>query len=533
MKNNIFGYVFLVFIIAIMAFAIYKVGSEKKKNADASANNTSSVMTKEKGTELTLGISNMDTINPIITNNKNVQNVTKLIYEPLINVTEDGKAEPCLASEWATTDNKTYIVKIKSGIKWQDGTMFSSNDVKYTIDRLKETGKSSVYADCVEHVEEVDIIDNTTIRIILSEKIPFFQYYLNFPILSSSFYGDEDFWKTKKNKAPMTTGRFKISEVTDKSIVLTKNDMWWNKEGQESIIEKINLNKYSSVAELYNAFKLGRIDLISTENTDYQKYIGTIGYNTTDIEGRKMVFLALNTQSNLLSDINVRKAIRSAINKQEIVSKIYGKMYSVANFPLSTNSYLVKRGDEGYYKLDDIENNLKESGWALRAGIWQKTVDYKRIRLELNLVVKSKDEKRVKTANYIKDKFAENGIIVNVIEVSNKEYKNYLKNKNYDMILCEFTQSITPSLATFLGDGNLSNFYNQEVKEIMNYIGNITDEKELQSKYQRLYEIYNEEVPYIGIAKNKIKIITNSYLTGNINSRWYNLFFGFKEWYTS
>ena len=67
MKNNIFGYVFLVFIIAIMAFAIYKVGSEKKKNTDASANNASSVMTKEKGTELTLGISNMDTINPIIT----------------------------------------------------------------------------------------------------------------------------------------------------------------------------------------------------------------------------------------------------------------------------------------------------------------------------------------------------------------------------------------------------------------------------------------------------------------------------------
>ena len=50
MKNNIFGYVFLVFIIAIMAFAIYKVGSEKKKNADSSANNASSVMTKEKGT---------------------------------------------------------------------------------------------------------------------------------------------------------------------------------------------------------------------------------------------------------------------------------------------------------------------------------------------------------------------------------------------------------------------------------------------------------------------------------------------------
>lgn len=532
MKNNIFGYLFFLFIILIMGFAIYKVKTNDNKQEAGNGATTSSVVTKQKGTKLTLGISDLDTINPIITKNKNVQNITKLIYEPLFNVTEDGKLESCLANEWATTDSKTYIIKLKSGIKWTDGTIFSSNDVKYTIDRLKETDKS-VYAESVKYVKEVDIIDNTTIRIILSREVPFFQYYLNFPILSSNYFGKDDFWKTKKNKAPITTGRFKISEVTGKTIVLTKNDNWWNKDEEQTIIETINLNKYSSVAELYNAFKLGRIDLIATENVNYQEYIGTIGYNITEIEGRDFVFLALNTQSNYLSDKNVRKAIRSAINKSNIVSKVYGKMYSVANFPLTLNNYLVKTGEENYYNKNEIKTQLTASGWSFRSGIWQKTIDYKRVRLELNLVVNAKDSYRVKVAEYIKKSLSEQGIILNVIQASNKQYKNYLNNKNYDMILCESTISITPDLSTYFGNGNLAFFSNNEVSEIMKYINNITDEEELKSKYQELYAIYNEEVPYIGIARNKIAVITNSYLSGEIKARWYNLFFGFNEWYTS
>ena len=100
------------------------------------------------------------------------------------------------------------------------------------------------------------------------------------------------------------------------------------------------------------------------------------------------------------------------------------------------------------------------------------------------------------------------------------------------MILCEATQSIAPDLNTYFGDYNLANFYTDETNEIMRYIDNITDENELKSKFQKLYEIYNEEVPYIGIARNKIYVISNSYLTAEVNARWYNLFFNLKDWYT-
>ena len=131
MKNNIFGYLFLVFIIIIMGFAVYKVKTNNDNQNNGEGTNASSVVTKQKG-KLTLGIADLDTINPIITKNKNVQNITKLIYEPLFNITEDGKLEPCLANEWATTDSKTYIIKLKSGIKWSDGNYLSSDAVKYT-----------------------------------------------------------------------------------------------------------------------------------------------------------------------------------------------------------------------------------------------------------------------------------------------------------------------------------------------------------------------------------------------------------------
>ena len=352
MKNNIFGYLFSIVIIIIMAFAIYKVTTNNNQEQGKAADSAGNAITTEKGTQITLAISQFDTINPIITKNKQVQDVTKLIFESLINITSDGKVEPYLAKEWETTDNLTYIVKLKTGIKWSDGNYFTSNDVKYTIDKLKsKEAENAVYAENVRKLKEVDIIDNTTLRIILSEKIPFYEYYLTFPILCSHYYGEDNLLDTNKNNAPITTGRFRISQTTGSSIILTKNENWWNKQEDNSVIDRVTINFYSSVAELYNAFKLGSIDLIATKNKDYKNYIGKIGYKTYEVEGRDFVFLALNTESDILSDKNVRKAIRCAINKEEIVTQVYNNTYSKANFPLLLSNYLVEDKNENYFNI--------------------------------------------------------------------------------------------------------------------------------------------------------------------------------------
>ena len=532
MKHNIFGYLFFIFIIVIMGFAIYKFTKSQNIDDSNSADSGSSVVTSEKGTEITLAISGFDTINPIITKNKQVQDITKLVYESLVNLSADGKVEPCLAKEWETTDNLTYIVRLRSGIKWSNGTYFSSNDVKYTIDRFLQDkqSKNAVYAENVRYIKEVDIIDNTTLRIILSRKVPFYEYFMTFPILCSSYYGEDNFWDTNKNDAPVTTGRFVVSEHAGNRIILTKNLNWWNKQNDDSIIDRITVNFYSSFAELYNAFRQGRIDFISTKNNDYKKYIGKIGYSVNEIEGRDFAFLALNTKSEFLSDLNVRKAIRHAINKDEIITKMYKGAYIKADFPISASCYLIDEYKANYFDFKKMENSLKDSGWYLRKKQWQKTINYKTKVLELSLVVRKKSN-RVNIAYYLKEKLAEQGILLNVIQVSDSDYANYINNKKYDLILCEITNPISPDLTSYFGNGNLANFNNDEAKRILNEINNISDKEELKNRFKKLYEIYDNEIPYIGIGRNKIYAINSSYLNGEIESRWYNLYFKFKDWY--
>ena len=87
MRNNIFGYIFILFIIIILGFAIYRVKFQNKSGEENNSTTTVAVGEVNKGKEMTLAISNFDTINPIITSNKKVQDIDTLIYEPLISIT--------------------------------------------------------------------------------------------------------------------------------------------------------------------------------------------------------------------------------------------------------------------------------------------------------------------------------------------------------------------------------------------------------------------------------------------------------------
>lgn len=531
MRNNIFGYIFILFIIVILGFAIYRVKIQEKDEKNEEQSQNQSVKDIQKGREMTLAISEFDTINPIITKNKKVQDIDKIIYEPLIGVTEDYKLEYILATECAEISNNTYVIKLRQGVKWSDGTKFTSDDVKYTIDRIKENG-DSVYSQSIKWVEEVDIIDNYTLRVILSRNVNNFMYYLNFPILSNSYYAGEDFWNTSKNTAPITTGRYKISEVTSNTIILEQNETWWNKN-EKPTINKITVNLYSTVAELYNSFKMGSIDFITTQNPSYQNYIGTIGYDLTEVEGRNVTFLALNTKSNILSDLNVRKAVRAAIDKNQVISNSYGNMYKEINFLLNTKNYLIEPKDENYYNLEETANLLSESGWYIKNGVWQKVENYRTHILQLNMVVRASDNLRCRASENIKEQLQSQGIAVNIIYADDSSYNSYLNNINYDMMICSIDQPIAPDLTTYFGVNNLANFESHELTEMINFLGNITDENELKSKYQRIYEIYNEEVPYIGIARNKIVAAKNTNLVGEVKANWYNMFYNINEWYNT
>ena len=399
MKSNWIKYLFIIFIIIILIFAVYKIKKDeqiKKQEEEYTSSNNQDSKTKE----IKLGIANLDTMNPILSKNKNVKDITKLVYEPLVNLTSDYKAEACLAKEWAKQSDNSYLVKLRENVRWSDGQRFTAEDVQFTIDRLKDS--DTIYSANVQNVTGIDIVDDYTVKINLDTEVPFFEYNLTFPILSKQYFEGEDFATTGKNSSPIGTGKFKISEVQSSYITLEKNTNWWNKD-KDATLEKVTINLYSSIGELYNSFKIGNLDMIGTDNGNVQEYIGTLGYSSKEMKGRSHTFLALNTANYFLSKQEVRKAISYSIDKENINSSVLNNKCYSSSFPLDYGNWLAQTQDASSgYNQEQAKQLLTENGWINRSGSWQKTENYKTQKLVLNLLVRASDAERVAVAQNIK-----------------------------------------------------------------------------------------------------------------------------------
>lgn len=69
---------------------------------------------------------------------------------------------------------KNIYNKIRDDVKWSNGSKFTSEDVRFTIDKIKtDENVTSIYAYNVQYVSGVDIVDDYTLNIHLSQEVPF------------------------------------------------------------------------------------------------------------------------------------------------------------------------------------------------------------------------------------------------------------------------------------------------------------------------------------------------------------------------
>lgn len=524
-KNNLLQYLFIAIVITLIGVAIYSIYGQKEEIEETEEQEQLEITNIQNS--IRLGIAEYDTLNPIVSKNKYVQEIAKILYEPLITITSDYKLENALAKEWSKLNETTYLIKLKENVTWHDGEKLVAKDVQFTMDRLKEG--NSIYSSNVEKVTSLEVIDDTTVKIILSEEVPFFEYYLTFPIVPYHQYLTEDFWTSNRNVAG--TGMYKIKEVTENEIVLKENQTWWNwKEPYKT--SNIHVNLYSSVGELYNAFKLGNVDLINTSNTNLSSYIGTIGYSTKEYKGRQWDYLVCNTSDNVLKNKEVRQAIQYAIDKTNLVASVYGTQYDISNFPLDFGNYLMDGENvASSFNLELAKQTLLDNGWTYNYGNWRKTINYRNIRTSVNLVVKSSNANQVAIAELIKKQLKEAGITIQVVKATDYQYKQYLTKKNYQMILIGVNTPISMDIDSFIGKENYANYVNEEITNLLKEIKDTQDENKIKENYQKIANIYLDEVPWIGLYYNKNIIAYNNKLRAELTPNWYNIYYHINEWY--
>lgn len=528
-NNNFFKYIFAIVVVFLICYTAFIIIQNKTDSTDVLLDQTSTLTNIQ--TDLRLSIVELDTLNPILSNNRNVQEISKVIFEPLVTLNENYKLEYCLAEEIAKIDEINYVIKLRKGVLWENNANFTADDVKFTIDIIKDLEKRgihSIYTENLKNVVGLETIDSSTLKITLSHEIPFFEYNLTFPIMCASYYQGEDF--ASSLKAPIGTGMFKISETSANMIKLIKNDNYWN-TAKDSTVTEVYVNLYNSMGEAYNAFKSGDIDIIIVKNTNVEEYIGTLGYNKIEFKSRDYDFISLNTNNYILSDVNIRKALGDIIDKNKLVANCLGSGYVASNFSLDMGNWLYTKDLNISTDTEQARQILLVNGWTQVNNKWQKKIDGRTIKLEITLTVNNNNSTRIAIAEELKKQFEDFGIVIHIRQLSAESYATALNNRDYEMILCGIQTAFSPNLNTFFGEGNLSNYNNNEILEIMNTIKNTTDENVLYERYSRLYDIYLEEVPYIGLYRNTISVIYNQGLVGNIKPNLFNIYHNIEKWY--
>lgn len=172
-------------------------------------------------------------LNPFLSGGTKDVEASSLIIEPLARYNEVGEMVPFLASEIPTVENggvsedlTTITWKIAPGLKWSDGTPFTSADVKFTADYCMDPEGGCAQVTKFEGVTSVEALDETTVKVTFDKPTPF--PYGPFvggesPIIQAAQFAECMGAKapecTTANFGPIGTGPFVVDEFKPNDVI--------------------------------------------------------------------------------------------------------------------------------------------------------------------------------------------------------------------------------------------------------------------------------------------------------------------------
>lgn len=279
------------------------------------------------------------------------------ICDTLLAFDENNDIQPLLVTGLPETDGITYSFELKEGVKFHDGSTLTSDDVKFTFERMftPETnatstngydhivGAKDMLAGNATELAGFEVVDDRHFTITLDTVWTLFEamlcerYAVIYPRKACTEAGSD--WGSGTNL--IGTGPFKLTANDDATgLTLERFDDY---HGGAAKLERIELSWIDDVNTLVMSFKNGDIDLCNLDATLYQQY--SQDEATRDFivpyTPPRVRFVTLNLKDPLFQDVRVREAMSLAINRQELVDTV---LAGAATAP----SQFVTPGEVGY-----------------------------------------------------------------------------------------------------------------------------------------------------------------------------------------
>lgn len=309
--------------------------------------------------------------------NSGVSSVIDNVVEPLIRWNDDNEMELVLLTKFpeVSEDGLTYSFELKEGVKFSDGSDLTSEDVKYTFERMaKIKGSSSymynmivgyqdVYDGKADEITGIEIKDDLHFDITLEYKFaPFIpniaiDYAVIYPSDACEAAGDK--WGTGTNL--IGTGPYVIVDNDEKTKVVMEPNKFYH-EGTPNL-DRLEIVYIDDLSTKMMEYEAGNIDMCDLDVSLLDQYKDSLAGEIHQVVPLGTYFLAIKVDDPAFDDVRVREAISLAIDRQTMCDTVLNGAAEPANEFL--NPAIPGHDDslEPYeYNVDKAKQLLAEAG---------------------------------------------------------------------------------------------------------------------------------------------------------------------------
>jgi peptide/nickel transport system substrate-binding protein len=293
-----------------------------------------------RAAELSIALgADVTSIDPHFHNLTPNNNVGNHVFETLVGKDAKGRLIPLLAESWRTVDELTWEFKLRSGVKFHDGSDFTAADVVFSIDRVPTVPNSpSPFTTYTKQITDKVVVDPHTIRLKTAAPYPLMPNDMGTIMIVSSRAAkgatSEDF---NNGKAAIGTGPFKFVRWQKGSrIDLARHDAYWGpKPPWERVALRIITSDPTRVASLLSN-EVRAIENVPT--SDLAKVAKNPDLSLYRVVSHRVMYLHMDSardkspfvtdkagrvlERNPLKDVRVRRAMSKAINRPALVDRV-------------------------------------------------------------------------------------------------------------------------------------------------------------------------------------------------------------------
>jgi peptide/nickel transport system substrate-binding protein len=510
------------------------------------------------------------TLAPIYANQTVAGVVNSTAVEGLLNTDTNGNPYPVLAKSVPTLDNGGVKISadgkkmdvtydLLSGVKWSDGTPFTSADVKFTWETYLKDPKV-VTTEGYSQIESVDTPSDT--QVVVHYKAIYGAYLTRFGgiIPKQLLQNVPDISKSDYNQKPLGTGPFKVTEfVSADHITVERNPNY--RKPDRPILDKIVFRSVPSREVAVAQLKAGEVDgmwnLLEAQLPDLEKEANIRIVNTPSPSVERIEFNLAKPADPIadpkvphpiLGDLGVRRALLLATPKQQIIDKLLFGKAKPGTSPVSQGWASPKGLTQEAYDPAKAKQLLDQAGWAPGSdGIRSKGG----VRASLTIVTTTGDKVREQVEQLLVDEWGKIGV---ELKLKNQPSAVLLsgsytggdprKKGNIDMSMYASSPAIDPhqtinqryttaNIPTAANGGagqNYTRFSNAEVDRLVADAGATVDQARRAKDYADALKILNDNVPIIWMYDRQLLDAFRSNVSGHKGNTWDYITWNAEDW---